>query len=82
LDENNVEKQQRSIHLLNKLVTRRQHVSLSNIQEGSIFYQSVVVVNGNIYYCLVDEADPYSVYYHPDQACLAKKINEVIIKQK
>jgi hypothetical protein len=43
------------IFLLNKIVTRRQHVSLLNILKASILYQSVVVVNGEIYYCIVDE---------------------------
>lgn len=44
------------------------------------YYQIILVINDKIYYCIVDENEPKTIYYHITLNTLLIKINEAITK--
>lgn len=51
-------KERVNFYALNRLVTRREEVSIRNSLRMTTYYQTALVINGIIFYCIIDENDP------------------------
>jgi hypothetical protein len=61
---------------LHKLVTRREHFSLDSPNTATVYYQTLLVVNNQVYYCIVDERRPELIFYHTNCKELVRQLNE------
>jgi hypothetical protein len=67
---------------LNKLVTRREHISLDSYYKTTIYYQTILVINKEIYFVIVDEDSPETIYYHNNLKQLITIFNDAFNKLK
>ena len=61
-------------------MTRREHISLQNPLRATVYFQTVLVIDQDIFYCLIDEDEPSNLYYHTDLGLLIKGLNQFISK--
>ena len=58
------------------MTTRREYISIFDTLRTTIYFQIILKVEDEVYYCMADESHPSVVYYHKNMAALMGALNK------
>lgn len=58
------------------MITRREYISIFDTLRTTIYFQIVLIIEDEVYYCIIDESHPSAVYYHKNMTSLMGIFNK------
>lgn len=57
------------------MTTRREYLSIFDTLRTTVYFQIILMVDDEVFYCMADEMHPNVVYYHKDMTALMAAFN-------